>query len=199
MTSPCVRLPASIRAPPIQRMATMPRSITSSVAGLRSEESLPMVTAVCVWSSAALWKRSSSRPSCLNALTTRTPERFSRVTRLTSSRRDWSSPKSGTDFDITSQKTTAMAGVHTRKTSPSWASMSMAQTMEPIARMGQRMICLMPRATVTCTWLTSFVMRVTREGVPIRSRSAGASWFTLAYRSWRMSVPEPCETTAAIF
>ena len=73
---------------------------------------------------------------------------------------------------MTNQNTKPMAGVQIKKIMPSLRSMARAATMEPAAKKGQRMSMRTPRATASCTWLTSLVMRVMSDGVPKRSSSA---------------------------
>ena len=179
-------------------MATTPAFSTTNVAGLRSAVSLPAATAVAAWSFAARRKRSNSSFSRRNARMTRTPESDSRVMRLTRSRRVCICWKNGTARDITNQNTSAMSGVHRRKMQPRRTSIRSAATMEPTARSGQRMSWRMPRAIATCTWFTSFVMRVVSEGVPKRSTSSAESSIVLRKSASRRSVPTPCDTRAAI-
>ena len=60
----------------------------------------------------------------------------------------------------------------TKKISPRRTSINSAAAMEPAAKNGQRINMRIVMAMASCTWLTSLVMRVMRDGVPKRSRSA---------------------------
>ena len=80
--------------------------------------------------------------------------------------------KYGTLLAMTNQNTTAISGVVTKKISPRRTSINSAAAMEPTAKNGQRINMRMVMAIASCTWLTSLVMRVMRDGVPKRSRSA---------------------------
>ncbi len=192
-------MPVSTKPPPSHTINKYATFTATNIAGLSSAFILPAFTANFLYSSAVSSKRFVSCSCRENALTTRTPDKFSLVMREIPSSDLCCFLNSFTVTRIIGYITATIAAIAPRNISDSRAEIVNAMTVAPITKNGALTTNLISIATAVCTWLTSLEMRVTSAAVPSLSSSLYDSVLMCLYRSSRSRVPTPCEATLAIY
>ena len=165
--------------------------ITNIMTGMMTAKSRLTWTETSIRSRFAASKRRFSSSTRLKARMTRMPVSPSRSTRLILSIFFWMDLKSGKPLTATVTMMPVRTGITTTMTHESPRSFETAMMMPPIIMIGALTIILIMRRTTICTWVTSFVVRVTRLGVPILSNSWSEKAETCVKMSSRMSAPMP--------
>lgn len=136
--------------------------------GKTSEKSLNTRCHSPVSSSLTSAKRFSSYLTRANALMTRMPPRFSRMSWLMRSVRACTFLNNGMAERSTTNRNTNITGRITASEMDSFMSCRNAMMMPPMAIMGANSIMVRPMASSIWTCWTSFVLRVMSEGAPKR-------------------------------
>ena len=134
-------------------------------------------------------KRRFSCSTRTNALTTRTPARFSCITWFNRSSFSCTDRKSGRALTRKNPIITRITGSSASISNANCGLVVISITTLPIIHSGARVSIRRDISTITCTWLTSLVVRTSNCPVRIRSRLPNENVCTFRTIALRRSVP----------